>query len=224
LSTWDSISDSVQFSAPVDVDLIAGELDPDARIIDLGCGYGRVAAQLVEAGFENVIGYDSAALMIERGRKEFPGLLLNVGDANAIPEADGAFEAVVTSALLTSVPDASSRAEIIAEMKRLLVPGGAVFGVDFLTDARITYDEQGRFYSSAGIEMKHFLEAELQESYSEFTGWYCRKVATSSISGSEAAVLQYFVHVPANKGLNPTPDDFRAGNPGCVRGAGQARR
>ena len=211
LSTWDSVSESVQFSAPLDVEEITRCLDPSARILDLGCGYGRVAAELADVGFENVVGYDSAPGMVERGRIEFPDLTLQVGVANAISEADESFEAVVASALLTSVPDATSRAEIITEIKRLLVPGGAIFGVEFLIENRIKYDEEGRFLSSAGIEMKHFTEKELYESFSQFTGWQCRQVPATSLSGTSAMVLQYTARLPANKGFNTDADKAGAG-------------
>jgi SAM-dependent methyltransferase len=174
------------------------QLDPSARILDLGCGYGRLAAQLADAGFENVVGYDSAPAMIKRGRAAFPNLTLKVGLAYAIPEPDNSCEAVVAAGLLTSVPDATSRAEIIAEMERLLVPGGTVFGVDFLIHDDIKYDEDGRFFSSTGIEMKHFTEQELSESFARFIDWESRQVPACSLSGNPAMALQYTVRLPAN--------------------------
>ncbi len=211
LSTWDSVSESVEFSAPLDVEEVTRCLDPSARILDLGCGYGRVAAQLADVGFTNVLGYDSAPAMIERGRKEFPNLTLQVGVANAISEDDKSFEAVVASALFTSVPDATSRGKIIAEIKRLLVPGGVIFGVDFLIENRVRYDEEGRFLSSDGIEMKHFTEIELYELFSKFTDWQCRKVQASSLSGTSTMVLQYTARLPANKVFDTEIDKAGAG-------------
>ena len=84
MNSWDSVSESVQFSAPLNVEEITRCLDPSARILDLGCGYGRVAAKLADVGLENVVGYDSSPGMVERGRIEFADLTLRVGVANAI--------------------------------------------------------------------------------------------------------------------------------------------
>jgi SAM-dependent methyltransferase len=196
----------VQFSAPLDVEVVARQLDPTARILDLGCGYGRVMAQLYEAGFRNIVGYDSAAGMIKRGHSAYPDLTLKIATANAIPEAQGSFDAIIASALLTSVPGSKNRASIIAEMKRLLAHRGIIFGVDFLLSADNTYDENGCFVSTSGIAMKHFTVAELRESFGEFTGWECRKVAAFSLSGNAAVALQYAVRLPANKSLQATFD------------------
>ncbi len=184
-------------------------------------------AQLHDAGFGNIVGYDSAAGMIERGRSVFPNLTLKNATANAIPEADGTFDAIITSALLTSVPDSKGRASIIDEMKRLLAHGGIIFGVDFLLSARNEYDENGCFVSSAGIEMKHFTIAELQESFAEFIGWECREVEASSLSGNAAVALQYAVRLPANKSLQVTfdpPPIFATANTVVASNAPELRR
>ena len=47
---------------------------PGAKILDYGCGYGRLAAELREAGFRNVTGIDPASAMIARGRELFADL------------------------------------------------------------------------------------------------------------------------------------------------------
>ena len=226
-NSWDCVSQSVQFSAPLDVHVVARNLDSSARLLDLGCGYRRVMAQLHDLGFRNAVGYDSATGMIERGRRAFPHLELKIGRASAIPEADNSFEAIIISALLTSVPGSKDRAAIIAEMKRLLSPGGIIFGVDFLLDAKNKYSEDGCFSSSTGLEMKHFTVAELQEAYSEFIGWDHREVSASSLSGSTAVALQYAVRLPANKSLQRTfdpPPIFAAAKTGVASNAAELRR
>jgi ubiquinone/menaquinone biosynthesis C-methylase UbiE len=190
-STWDAISDRVEFTASLNLPLLSSLLNAKARVLDLGCGYGRIAAQLHNQGFINVIGYDSAPQLISRGLSEFPSLNLKVADAGAIPESDHSFDAIVVCTLFTSIPDAIQRASVIREMQRLLSPGGVVFGTDFLIQDGIDYSADGRFLSSAGVEMKHFHEWEIEAMFSDFIAWQCSRESTVSLSGTPAEILQY---------------------------------
>ena len=218
MQAWDSISETVEFTAPVDTVRISQLLDPQARILDLSCGYGRVTAQLSLQGFANVIGYDASQRMIERGRLEYPDLKLEVANAHAIPESDESFEAVVIAALLTSEPERHRRSAIISEIARLLAPDGLVIGVDFLVNDNVQYNGNGHFAGPEGIEMKHFSEQELAEEFSQFKNWECKKVPAKTISGSSISALQYAARQPANKGFNRTPESSGPARPGELGG------
>src|SRR3954467_8725058 len=82
--------------------LDAAEVDRGARVLDVASGPGYVAAAAAERG-ALVIGVDIAQEMISRPRRLHPQLDLRVGDAEALPFADGSFDAVVANLALMHV-------------------------------------------------------------------------------------------------------------------------
>jgi SAM-dependent methyltransferase len=62
---------------------VAGLVDPPARVLDAGCGTGRVAIRLAELGYA-VVGVDLDASMLALAREEAPDLDWRVGDLAAL--------------------------------------------------------------------------------------------------------------------------------------------
>ena len=46
------------------------QLSKKAKILDFGCGYGRICQKVWRMGYRNVVGYDCSPRMIERGQLE----------------------------------------------------------------------------------------------------------------------------------------------------------
>src|SRR6185503_9285363 len=63
------------------------------RVLDLGCGSGVFSSRLAKTGLA-VTGVDISPKLIEIGRKLYPEVRLEVGDAEALAFEDGAFDAV----------------------------------------------------------------------------------------------------------------------------------
>jgi len=95
------------------------ELVPPAgkRTLDLGCGEGRVGAELARRG-HRVVGVDASAVMVELARERHEA---QVADAAALPFEDGAFDLVVA---YISVLNFAEPERAIAEVARVLEPGG----------------------------------------------------------------------------------------------------
>jgi ubiquinone/menaquinone biosynthesis C-methylase UbiE len=90
------------------------------RILDVGCGAGNILAQL--AGSRS--GLDLSSFMVERAQKLLgPNATIINGDAEALPYADGEFDRVIASSLLSHVlhPD-----KVISELRRVVKPDGVV--------------------------------------------------------------------------------------------------
>ena len=66
---------------------------PGTRYLDVGCGAG-LAAQLAAARGARVSGIDAAEAMIAIGRENAPDSEFHVGDLEALPFADAAFDVV----------------------------------------------------------------------------------------------------------------------------------
>ena len=62
-----------------EAEFVTGLVDPPARVLDAGCGTGRVAIRLAELGYD-VVGVDLDASMLAMAREEAPDLDWRVGD------------------------------------------------------------------------------------------------------------------------------------------------
>ena len=97
------------------------------RVLDLGCGTGRLAAALAERGAK-VWGVDSSAEMLARARAWVdPRVGLKQGRAEALPFRDGWFE----RAVLRLVVHLVDRPRALPELARVLAPAGRVVVATF---------------------------------------------------------------------------------------------
>lgn len=113
--------------------LMRGRITPQMRILDAGCGSGRNSEYLMRCGAE-VFGVDADPSQVEVmrtvARAAAPALpLTNFGIARLsdLPFPDEYFDAVVCSAVLHFSEDASEFENSVAEMWRVLAPGGVFF-------------------------------------------------------------------------------------------------
>ena len=95
---------------------------PGTRLLDIGAGRGAVARAGLARGCA-VTAIDASPRMIERLRADFPEIDGAAMDANHLDFADGSFD-VVTAGFVVQVLD--HPATVLAEIRRVLVPGGMV--------------------------------------------------------------------------------------------------
>jgi SAM-dependent methyltransferase len=90
---------------------------PGRSALDLGCGEGRVGAELARRGYD-VVGADSSPRMVELARACHQAV---VADAGALPFDDGAFDLVVAYMSLMNMDDIGAA---VRESARVLERGG----------------------------------------------------------------------------------------------------
>ncbi|MCG8589928.1 MAG: metalloregulator ArsR/SmtB family transcription factor [Proteobacteria bacterium] len=105
---------------------------PGGRVLDLGTGTGILAAELAGLGL-SVLAVDRSNRMLEAARAKFEqenvqGVELRRGEAHDLPLADAELEGAFAHMVLHYLP---SPADAIAEMARVVRPGGVVVVVDF---------------------------------------------------------------------------------------------
>ena len=119
---WEAVPEGLE---PVDFarrsDFLLGHVRAGERVLDVGCGEGRFAAELARAGAE-VVGIDVAAEPLRRARERHPELdLRQVPAAGAWPLQDASFDAVWAGEVIEHVADTAGW---LSELRRVLRSGG----------------------------------------------------------------------------------------------------
>ena len=113
------------------------DLSPGARVLDVACGRGTSAIEIAAASELSVCGVDLSAANVAAARAtaQRAGLAERVefrtGDAEALPVAEGEFDALICECALCTFPDKASAA---AQMARALRPGGRLGITDVTAD------------------------------------------------------------------------------------------
>lgn len=119
--TWDTeayarIGSFVQELAGGVVEWLAPK--PDERILDLGCGDGRLTLRIAATGAD-VTGVDASLAMVAAARAR--GITADNASAESLPYQDASFDAVFSNAALHWVRDHDA---MMSEVRRVLRPGG----------------------------------------------------------------------------------------------------
>lgn len=104
------------------------------RILDIAAGTGTSSASFAKSGAE-VVAADFSEGMLEVGRRRqahIPNIEFVWADATDLPFADNSFDAATISWGLRNVQDVPSA---LAEMRRVVKPGGRVVVCEFSTPA-----------------------------------------------------------------------------------------
>ena len=109
-----------RFVTPLLIRAVEGRRAP--RLLDCGCGTGRNIALIARYG--RAFGFDYTASGLQAGVRDGRRGLVQA-TAAAVPFADATFDVVTSFDMLQVLPDAVEAAAI-AEMARVLKPGGAL--------------------------------------------------------------------------------------------------
>jgi SAM-dependent methyltransferase len=124
-----------------------------ARVLDAGCGPGRVGAFLAEAGHE-VVGVDIDPELIEAANEDHPGPLWLVDDLATLDlparGIDEGFDAIVCAGNVMTFLAPSTRGAVLARLRAHLRDGGRL-AVGFGTDRGYPLDEFLTDVKGAGL-------------------------------------------------------------------------
>jgi SAM-dependent methyltransferase len=120
---------------------------PPARVLDLGCAESSNSLEMASLGFD-VVGVDLRPLPLQH-----PNFRMLIADIGNLPLPDASFDVVVSLSTIEHVgldwytpsPDGTSDHKVIAEVKRLLKPGGRFlltipFGQHIVTPVHRVYN------------------------------------------------------------------------------------
>ena len=199
---WNSVSASKNFTTPFHADEFAELVGKDAVIADIGCGYGRTIAELHGRGYERLVGFDISEGMIERGRKQFPFLDLRVMNKGRTELPDESADAVILFAVLTCIAGNEEQKRLLAEIRRILRPGGILYVNDFLlnNDERnllrygkyaVKYGTYGVFELQEGAVLRHHTEVYIKQLLSDFAQLRFERMTFTTMNGNRSNGFYY---------------------------------
>jgi SAM-dependent methyltransferase len=184
-------------------------VEPDSRVLDVGCGPGGLATALAEiVGQENVAAVDPSQPFVSVCRARLPTADVRVAAAEELPFPDGFFDGGFAQLVVNFMTDAERG---VGEMKRVVKPGGTV--------AACTWDYRDgmtmlRAYWAAAHEVAPDESAQFDEgtnmryaTLEELTGLW-RQVGLNDVQGGELSVTVDYedfddVWAPFPTGIGP---------------------
>jgi len=136
-----------------EADLVASLSRPGARILDAGCGTGRVTVELARRGFD-VTGVDVDRSMLAVARETDPSLEWIEADlANA--ELDGPpYDLVVAAGNVMIYLTPGSEADVVRHLARCVAQGGLLVAGFSLQPARLSLADYDQHCAAVGLRLR----------------------------------------------------------------------
>ncbi|MEM8874603.1 MAG: metalloregulator ArsR/SmtB family transcription factor [Planctomycetota bacterium] len=149
---WDRLR-SEYYGAGWETAALLALLPADYVVADLGCGTGSTLAALA-GNVHTAVGVDNNAQMLKaaaRRTANFDNIDLRTGDLENLPLTDGEANAAILSLVLGYLDEPT---DVLAEMARVIEPGGKAVIVDLLPHDRDDIrDQLGQVHAGISEEM-----------------------------------------------------------------------
>jgi SAM-dependent methyltransferase len=201
---WNRTGPEKPFQHPVNLDRLKEHLSPSSRILDYGCGYGRVLGLLSDHGYQKLIGFDPASAMIAAARVRYPAIDFHEQVAPPkLPLRDQSVDAALLFSVLTCIPTDEGQRAVVRELERVLRQGGLLYISDLWlqTDERnrkryernvSKYGKYGVFDLPEGVTVRHHDGAWLEELTSNFRTAALDNIEVVTMNGNPAKAFQWF--------------------------------
>jgi SAM-dependent methyltransferase len=203
---WDRVALEKRFTHPLRLEWLSKYLDQQARILDYGCGYGRILEQLVRVGYSNSVGADFSEGMLKRCRSTLSHVNLVQTDGDLLPFRERAFDAVVLFAVLTCISREGDQRGLLTKVVHVLRPGGLLYISDLLLNSdrrnveRYERDAKrfgvyGIFELPEGVIVRHHHGEWIEELTDRFVRLEYAPFSVRTMNGNPSAAFQYLGRV-----------------------------
>lgn len=203
LEYWNTEGTRKAFAHPLNLRRVRQWLTPESRIMDFGCGYGRSLGELFNADYRDLIGLDFSPAMIAAARERFPEIEFHELQSSTIPLPDASVDGVLLFSVLTCVPTDDGQRALVAELHRVLNPGGLLY----ISDLGLQQDERnlsryardeakygtyGVFDLPEGVTVRHHDPKWIQTLTSAFYPVALDEIEVVTMNGNPAKAFQWF--------------------------------
>lgn len=192
---WDSDGQNKTFAHDIYGEWLTG-IDRSYSVLDLGCGYGRLTKTLTQSGFNNITGFDTSTRMIDRARRENPGIrYLN----NSAALGSNRFDLVICFAVFTSNPAPEDQAGLVSFINDHTHQTSLLYISDYETADNPHYtprykqnklDTYGCFESSKSV-FRHHAPGHFSELFDNWKKINERTADSITMNGNSITIHQY---------------------------------
>ena len=204
LDYWNDAGTAKTFNHPLNIERLSQWLTSDSRILDFGCGYGRLLGSLFAHGYHNLIGFDLAPAMIAAARARYPNIAFEeLANPPSLALPDQSVDVALVFSVLTCVPGDEGQLAIVREMERVLKPGGLLYISDLWLQAdernrerylrdEAKYGTYGVFDLPEGVTVRHHDPCWVEELTRDFRTVALDNVDVRTMNGNPAKAFQWF--------------------------------
>ncbi|WP_068270536.1 class I SAM-dependent DNA methyltransferase [Aldersonia kunmingensis] len=122
------------------------------RVLDAGCGTGRVGIELRGRGFD-VVGVDADPGMLETARRNAPEInWIHVNLCDLDTHLGEEFDVALLAGNVMIFVEPGTEARVLQQVSKRLTPGGVLVAGFKVDPDRLTLDDYDRFAADAGLE------------------------------------------------------------------------
>ncbi|MGD1864338.1 MAG: class I SAM-dependent methyltransferase [Phormidesmis sp.] len=198
---WDASATSKDFAHPIPQHLLEAYFPAKANVLDVGCGYGRLASVLSAMDFQ-VSGTDTSSAMLTEARKNAPNCEFRECCDGELPYDDDVFNVAIAITLFTSVPSDIDQRQLISEIKRVLKPSGVLFISDMplqwttrylsrYQKGQKRYGQYGVFDLEGGGVVRHHELDYFMQLTSDFTPLLMEPHEVVTMNGNQAQAIRF---------------------------------
>jgi SAM-dependent methyltransferase len=170
------------------------------RMLEIGCGDGRVLEQLIALGAnpQLIAGVDLLEERVEAARRRLPEAELRVADARSLPYPDESFDVVLAFTVFSSILELEIARQVAREMCRVIKPGGVVVHYDF------------QYNNPWNPNVRGVKRAEVEGYFDGFRGSWKRQ-HNKAESRKQPGEIKGRFHGPGKAEIEPEIDGFHGG-------------
>jgi ubiquinone/menaquinone biosynthesis C-methylase UbiE len=106
-----------------DIENLVQYVSPGEKILDLGCGSGRLLEILKDKNID-YFGIDGSENLIKIAKRNYPDFKFQIADVFDLPFPNNFFDKIFSIRVLMQIPSKEFRLQFLKEAKRVLKPGG----------------------------------------------------------------------------------------------------
>ena len=113
-----------------DISFLAENIKNGDKVLDLGCGNGRLVESLKLKVKSDYLGVDNSEGLIEQARKAYPDQKFEVMDALKLNLPENSFDVIFMVSVLNHFPK-DKQTQVLRNVKKALKPGGLLLMVNW---------------------------------------------------------------------------------------------